>query len=91
MNGYLTGIKQGTLGNVSVACKEGSTKKFKLEKYDNEEINGQENNSLEWFDARMKKTAKISKNQSSSNTKIPKHTRSTQLAVTIQLKNVLNK
>ena len=91
MNGYLPGRNQGTLGNVSVVCKEGSTNKFKLEKDDNDESNGQDNNSLEWFGACMKKSAKISKNQSSSNTKIPKHVSSTQLGVTIHFRNVLNK
>ena len=79
------------MGNILVVCKEGSTNKPKLEKDNNDEINGQDNNSLEWFGACMKKSAKISKNQSISNTNIPKHASSTQLAVTIHFINMLNK
>ena len=47
MNGYLPVRNQGTLGNILVVRIEGSTNKFKLEKDDNDEINGQDNNSLE--------------------------------------------
>ena len=47
VNSYLPSRNQDTLGNVWVVCKEGSTKKFKLQKDDNNEINGQDNKILE--------------------------------------------